>query len=58
MKKIGQFCALAALVLSITVTSYAGHIDCPGVTDSSQATAEGETPNNITDILLIMLALV
>jgi hypothetical protein len=58
MKKLGQFCALAVLMLSIAATSYAGHIDCPGITDSSQATTSGEMPNDITDVLLVMLAII
>jgi hypothetical protein len=57
MKKLGQLCALVVLVLSVSLTSYAGHIDCPGITDS-QPQAAGEIQNGITDVLLIMLALI
>jgi hypothetical protein len=61
MKYLGQFCAAVILTLSFALSTYAGHIPCPGITDEPQTqevTAEGETPNNITSILLIMLSLV
>jgi len=61
MKYLSKICGVAALSLSFTLSTYAGHIPCPGITDeppSEEVTAAGETPNNITDVLLIMLSLV
>jgi hypothetical protein len=61
MKYLRNFCAVAALTLSFTLSAYAGHIPCPGITEeppSEEVTAAGETPNNIMDVLLIMLSLI
>ena len=62
MKKLGQFCALVILILTITLTSYAGHIDCPGITQeppteetTSETQSEAESDGTITEALLILL---
>jgi hypothetical protein len=59
MKKLGQFCAMAVLVLSIAATSYAGHIDCGDAGEIAQPTTAGHIDcPAITDVLLIMLEVI
>lgn len=52
MKQLGQLCAGVILALSLTLSTYAGHISCPGVTDDPPPTTEetltGEMPNGDT----------
>jgi hypothetical protein len=38
MKHLRQICLIATLVLTFTFPVYAGEIECPGITASSQAT--------------------
>lgn len=33
MKYLSRLCALVILTLSLTLSAYAGHIPCPGITD-------------------------
>jgi hypothetical protein len=55
MKRLGRLCAGIILALSLTLSTYAGHISCPGVTEEpppqetavTEETATGETPNNL-----------
>jgi hypothetical protein len=50
MKQLGRLCAGVILALSLTLSTYAGHIPCPGITDETptQETAvAGEMPNGI-----------
>jgi hypothetical protein len=66
MKILRQLCAGLILTFALSASAFAGQVDCPGITDSQpQATGEmpqpaaaGEMQNDITDLLLIMLALV
>ncbi len=32
MKKLQQFCAIATLTLTLTISAFAGEMGCPGVT--------------------------
>jgi hypothetical protein len=53
MKQVGRFCAGVILALSLTLSTYAGHISCPGVTDepppppTTEETVTGDMPNGI-----------
>lgn len=42
MKHLGQLCAGVILALSLTLSTYAGHIPC-GVTDEQSATTQETT---------------
>jgi len=58
MKYLGKFCAAVILTLSFTLSAYAGHIPCPGITNeqpSEEVTAAGEIQNGL---LLLIVALV
>jgi hypothetical protein len=57
MKNLRQLCAALILTLALTVSALAGQMDCPGVT-STVPQATGTIECGITDVLLIMLALV
>ena len=66
MKYLGRFCAGIILALSLTLSAYAGHIPCPGVTDEPQASGEmvtGDMPNGVestdavTELMLSLLNL-
>ncbi len=67
MKHLGRFCAGIVLALSLTLSAYAGHIPCPGITDEPQAsegTVSGDMPNGVestdavTELLLYILSLI
>jgi hypothetical protein len=52
MNNLRKFCAGLILTLALTVSAFAGHIECPGVVEPPQATATeetvtGEMPNGI-----------
>jgi hypothetical protein len=56
MKSLGRFFAGIILALSLTLSTYAGHISCPGVTDepppqetatATEETVTGDIPNGI-----------
>lgn len=51
MKQVGRFCAGVILALSLALSTYAGHISCPGITDeqsgTTQETAAGEMQNGV-----------
>lgn len=50
MKHLGKFCAVVILTLSFTLSAYAGHIPCPGITETSPASEEtvaGEMQNGV-----------
>lgn len=64
MNNLRQFCAGLILTLALTATAFAGQIECPGVVQPPQATAEGEIPNDatvefsqptVTDILISLI---
>lgn len=69
MKQLGRFCAGIILALSLTLSTYAGHISCPGVTDDPPPTTEetltgdmpngdtatGEIQNGVTDSLIWLI---
>ena len=58
MKKLGRFCALVVLVLSLSLFAYAtdGHMDCPGFTSPppEQAT-DGDTSAGLTQAALTLI---
>ena len=67
MNNLRQFCAALILTLALAVSTFAGQIECPGVTGSpsaSEATVAGDIPNNVesadvvTDFLLYILSLI
>jgi hypothetical protein len=58
MRHLRQLCLITALLFTFTFSVYAGEIECPGVTAKSQPTVAGEIPNDITNVLLIMLSLI
>jgi hypothetical protein len=43
MNNLRQFCAGLILMIALTVPTFAGHIECPGVVEPPQATATEET---------------
>lgn len=43
MKQLGRFCAGVILALSLALSTYAGHIPCPGITDEQSGTAQETT---------------
>lgn len=43
MKSLGRLCAGVILALSLTLSTYAGHISCPGITDEPPTTTEATT---------------
>jgi hypothetical protein len=47
MKHLRQICLVATLVFTFTFSAYAGEIECPGITASSQATEALPGNNNI-----------
>lgn len=50
MKQLGRFCAGVILALSLTLSTYAGHISCPGVTDEpppQETATAGEMQNGV-----------
>jgi hypothetical protein len=56
MKQPRRFCAGVILALSLTLSAYAGHIPCPGITDdqsgttqetTTEETATGEMQNSV-----------
>jgi hypothetical protein len=70
MKYLSRLCAGVILALSLTLSAYAGHIPCPGITDepptttqatATEETAVGEMQNGaestdpVTEFLLSML---
>ncbi|HEX8142212.1 MAG TPA: hypothetical protein VF553_06415 [Pyrinomonadaceae bacterium] len=57
MRYLRQFCAVTMLVCAFAFSAYAGNIECPGVTES-QPQAAGDMPNGITEMILLMLALI
>lgn len=57
MKRLRQLSAGIILTIALSASAFAGQVDCPGITDT-QPEAAGYMPNGITDVLLIMLALV
>jgi hypothetical protein len=58
MKALRQLCAGLILTFALSASAFAGQVNCPGVTASSQTTASGEIECGITDALLIMLGLI
>jgi hypothetical protein len=59
MKTLRQLFIGLALTLALTSTAFAGKIECPGVTNSSEVTAAGKIQNGITEtLILVILALV
>ena len=58
MRYLRQFCAVAMLVCALAVSAYAGNIECDILATSPQPTAAGEIPYGITDVLLVMLAII
>jgi hypothetical protein len=57
MKHLGQLCLVATLIFTLTFSAYAGEIECPGI-PVAQPQAAGEIECGLTDVLLIMLALI
>jgi hypothetical protein len=57
MKSLRQLCAAALLTFAVTFAAYAGEIEC-GVASTPPPSVEGYMPSGITDVLLIMLALI
>lgn len=58
MRYLRQFCTVTMLVCALAFSAYAGNIPCPGITDS-QPQAAGDMPTGgITEMILIMLALI
>jgi hypothetical protein len=66
MNNLHKFCAGLILMLALTVPTFAGNIECPGVAEPPQATATeesvaGEMPNGVestdpvTEFLLSVL---
>jgi hypothetical protein len=45
MKKLQQFCVIATLTLTLTISAFAGEMGCPGVT----ATCELSPPPVVTE---------
>ncbi len=61
MRKLRQLSAALILTFALSASAFAGKVNCPGITDeppSEEPTLAGEMPNDITDVLLIMLALI
>jgi hypothetical protein len=57
MRHLRKFCAVVVLTCAFALSIHAGEVSCPGVT-STAPQAAGEMQNGITDVLLIMLALI
>jgi hypothetical protein len=55
MKKLGRFCALVILTLSIALTSYAGHIDCGDTGEPPPPQATGEIECGLTAAVVNLL---
>lgn len=50
MNNLRQFCAALILTLTLTASTFAGNIECPGIVGSpsaSEATIAGEMPNGV-----------
>jgi hypothetical protein len=59
MKRLRQGCAGLILTIALSASAFAGQVNCPGVTASSEPTAAGDILClGITDMILVMLALV
>lgn len=58
MKHLRQLCLIAALLFTFTFSAYAGEIECPGMPATSQPTVAGDIQCGITDVLLVILALI
>jgi hypothetical protein len=43
MKKLQQFCVIATLTLTLTISAFAGEMGCPGVTSTCELDPSGET---------------
>jgi hypothetical protein len=43
MKQLSRFCAGIVLALSLALSTYAGHISCPGITDEQSGTTQETT---------------
>lgn len=51
MKKLQQFCVIATLTLTLTISAFAGEMGCPGVTASCELTPPSvETENTSGDM--------
>ena len=57
MKRLRQLGAGLILTFALSASAFAGQVDCPGITDS-QPTAAGETQNDLTTTILLLLALI
>lgn len=47
MKKLQQFCAIATLTLTLTISAFAGEMGCPGVTATCELTPPSVEAENI-----------
>jgi hypothetical protein len=58
MKYLHRLFLITTLIIIFAVSAYAGHIDCPGITESSPQ-ATGEMQNDITQHMIwLILALI
>ena len=52
MKKLGQFSAMVALILSLALSTYAGHIDCGYTDPPTDPPATGNASSPVTQAIV------
>jgi hypothetical protein len=65
MKRLQQFCVIATLTLTLTISAFAGEMGCPGVTSTCELTppetiagdvlTPGATDDSVIEIALGLL---
>jgi hypothetical protein len=56
MKKLGQLSAMVALILSLALSTYAGHIDCGYTDPPPDTTATNNAGNPVTQAIVTVIA--
>jgi hypothetical protein len=60
MKTLRQACAIAALTVLLSASTFAGQVNCPGVVDpppppTSETTATATTTDSLTTSIIIVI---